>query len=615
MKNIVSLRVKNALNGGIVLAIPIIAAGLAVFFFMGPAAERIYVVFLISLITVIGMGVYSGNSGILSFGHLSFMAIGAYVSGILTISISLKKMSLPMLPQFLMGIEIGLLPSIIAAIGVVFVCAWLTGKMISRLEGSSASIATLGLLVIVHGTIIAARDFTRGSQSFFGVPRDTDITICIIFAAGVIIAARIFRDCLPGLQLRASRDDLAAAESIGIDAKKRRLQAWILSAVIVAVAGVLLGHFLGAFSPKKFYFVDTFALLAMLIVGGMESVSGAIFGTILITITSELLRRVEPGINIFGFQTPEIFGTTQIGIGFVILLIMYFRPNGLLGRFELDQVLRKRKISLKSLEIPESLDKEFQIKKKNDCLSAGNIIMDFSGLRAIDQVSMKLYPNEILGLIGPNGSGKTTLLNILSGTLESTKGSVFIDKKDVSRLKAHEIAKLNLARSFQNIKLFPSLTVIEHIEVAALSTGTIDNESSSEFVNRLLNFMGLEKECNRLAVTLPYGLQRKVEIARALAIRPKYLLLDEPAAGMNSDESRQLMKEMMQLRDNLGIGLLVVDHDMDMIMELCDRILVLNEGRLLAEGSPKFIKKHPAVIEAYMGRKYAEKSKHSEVSI
>ena len=237
MKNIVSLRVKNALNGGIVLAIPIIAAGLAVFFFMGPAAERIYVVFLISLITVIGMGVYSGNSGILSFGHLSFMAIGAYVSGILTISISLKKMTLPMLPQFLKGLEIGLLPSIIAAIGVVFVCAWLTGKMISRLEGSSASIATLGLLVIVHGTIIAARDFTRGSQSFFGVPRDTDITICIIFAAGVIIAARIFRDCLPGLQLRASRDDLAAAESIGIDAKKRRLQAWILSAVIVAVAG------------------------------------------------------------------------------------------------------------------------------------------------------------------------------------------------------------------------------------------------------------------------------------------------------------------------------------------------------------------------------------------
>ena len=252
MKQMMSQRFLSALNGGTALAVPVIAVGLVVAFFFGPAVERIYMVFLINLMVVIGMGVYSGNSGIMSFGHLSFMAVGAYVSGILTISANLKKISLPHLPELLKGIEIGLVPSIFAAIVVTVVFAWFSGKILSRLEGSAASIATLGLLVIVHGIIIAAREFTRGSQSFFGVPRDTTLGLCIVLAALVIIMARLFRDCLPGLQLRASRDDILAAESIGIDAKKRRLQAWILSAVMVAVAGVVLGHFLGTFSPKKF---------------------------------------------------------------------------------------------------------------------------------------------------------------------------------------------------------------------------------------------------------------------------------------------------------------------------------------------------------------------------
>ncbi len=604
--NLVTPRIMNSLQGGVGLAVPIIVAGLIAAFFMGPAFERMYVVFLISLIVVVGMGVYSGGTGILSFGHLSFMALGAYVSGLLTISPVLKTMSFPRLPQFLQGLEVGLLPALLAAVCVTIVCAWASGKMISRLEGSAASIATLGLLVIVHGVIIAARDFTRGSQSFFGVPRHTDITLCIVIAAGVILAARLFRDSLAGLQLRASRDDLPAAESIGIDAKKRRLQAWILSAVMVAIAGVLLGHFLGTFSPKKFYFVDTFALIAMLIIGGVESVSGAIFGTILLTIVSEFLRHFESGIVLFGIRTPEIFGTTQIGIGLVILFVMYFRSDGLLGRFELDQHLRKKK----QFSIPDGAEGKFQDEfsmiTDEGSLAARDIVMDFSGLRAVDNVNLELHPNEIIGLIGPNGSGKTTLLNILSGTLQSTRGMVSIDGKDVSHLRAHEIARLNLARTFQNIKLFSSLTVIEHVELAALSAGSADNEATRLFVGKLLGFMGLDRDQNRLAATLPYGLQRKVEIARALAVRPKYLLLDEPAAGMNSNESLELMEELKQLRDHLGIGLLIVDHDMDMMMELCNRMVVLNEGHLLAEGEPEMIKNHPQVIEAYMGSRYGK---------
>ncbi|MGI9462504.1 MAG: branched-chain amino acid ABC transporter permease, partial [Aestuariivirgaceae bacterium] len=301
---------------------------------IGGSIERTLIVFFISLIAVLGMGVYSGNSGILSFGHLAFMGIAAYLSGILTMPVAMKKVTLANAPTFLATAHLDFFSATVVTVIFVMVVALIVGIVISRLDGASATITTLGLLVIVHGIIIGAREITRGSQSFFGVPRWTNITVAAGCAVLAIIVARLFKDSVFGLKLRASRDDQLAASAMGVDVRRQRLISWVISAGLVAIAGVLIGHFLGAFSVKKFYFVDTFALLAMLIVGGMATVSGALAGAVLITLVSEFLRRIEGGVDVFGFQTPELFGTTQIGIGLIILLVMYKKAGGLLDRLE-----------------------------------------------------------------------------------------------------------------------------------------------------------------------------------------------------------------------------------------------------------------------------------------
>lgn len=570
---------------------------------IGGGIERMLIVFFISLIAVLGIGIYTGNSGILSFGHLAFMGIAAYLSGILTMPVAMKKVTLANLPPFLAEANFDLLTATLITVLFVMAVALVVGIVISKLDGSAATIATLGLLVIAHGIIIGARDITRGSQSFFGVPRLTDITVAAIFAIVAIIIARLFKDSVFGLKLRASRDDQLAAGAMGVDVRRQRLLSWVISAGVVAIAGVLLGHFLGAFSVKKFYFVDTFALLAMLIVGGMATVSGALAGAVLITLVTELLRRIESGVDIFGYQTPELFGTTQIGIGLIILLVMAKRSGGLLDRLEWDESLLKNAFKYRPKKGEADLAQAIS-PEKDGTLEAREIGKSFGGLRALDSVSISLNSREIVGLIGPNGSGKTTLLNVLSGVLPATDGKTIVDEKDVTGLSSHKLAGLGIGRTFQNIRLFTSLTVRQNISVAALNAWPRQSRKQTDLVvDQAINAMSLTEVADTQASTLSYGNQRRVEIARALALEPRFLFLDEPAAGMNREETDALMDDLKALRDTFGMGILIVDHDLPLIMRLCERVVVLNEGRVIAEGEPHAVQKNPQVIEAYLGHK------------
>ena len=228
------------------------------------------------------------------------------------------------------------------------------------------------------------------------------------------------------------------------------------------------------------------------------------------------------------------------------------------------------------------------------------ITKDFVGLRALEDVTLHLRRGEILGLIGPNGSGKTTLINVITGFLKPTRGCIRVGEADITGWLPHRVAHVGLARTFQTIKLFRGLTVLENVEVAAVSAG-LPRHRAREQALWALEQVGATRLATVPAGALPYGEERRVEIARALASRPIFLFLDEPAAGLNEQESDALLETLLPLPQEIGCGVLIVDHDMRLIMRLCHRLHVLNYGRTICEGTPAEVRHNPEVIAAYLG--------------
>ena len=589
----------QAVKGTITLALPLIALAVVAELFLPAGLARLATLYLIYLTAVVGMQIYSGNSGIISFGHAGFMALGAYGSSLLTIQPAVLSTSLPDLPAWLAGMAGGqpLLVGMLGALLVVGGVAALFGLPLARLGGAAASIATLGFLVIVHVTLVASTDITRGSQTFFGVPRGVSTFAALPVALIAVAVARIYRGTQGGLSLRAAREDEIAARASGVNVVRQRFVAWVLGGLVSGAAGVLLAHFLGAFSPKDFYFNLTFLLMSMLILGGISTVSGAVGGTALIVVMVDLLRRLEGGTEIFGLQLPQVFGLTDIGVGLVILAVMYRLRDGLFGLREVDERL-----------FPEPLVKAAPpvqpVASTDVSLTIEGVGRRFAGLVALEDVSFAVRPGLVTGLIGPNGAGKSTLINAISGVVPPSSGRVLLNGTDTALVPVHKVPMIGLGRTFQNIRLFRNLTVLENVTVAADAVAG-PGEDSRAAAMAALAVVGMQDLADRPANALPYGAQRRLEIARALALRPSFLLLDEPAAGMNPAETNALIDVLRQIRADHRIGLLVVEHDLKLIMRLCDHIIVLNKGQMIAEGSPEEIRANPAVIEAYIGKRRA----------
>ena len=272
--------------------------------------------------------------------------------------------------------------------------------------------------------------------------------------------------------------------------------------------------------------------------------------------------------------------------------------------------------SKKMIKVPTMNLFREQDKDKQPVLDVRNLGIDFGGLTAVDGFNITVGPTEISGLIGPNGAGKTTIFNLLTGVYQPTRGSVLINGIDIKGMPTHKVNKLGIARTFQNIRLFSDMSALDNVKVGMhneikcsflasllhLPSYYRAEATANQKAMELLDFMGLADVADVKAGSLPYGVQRRLEIVRALATNPSIILLDEPAAGMNPSETTELMHQIRRIRDTFHIAIFLIEHDMNLVMNVCEAIAVVNYGKIIAKGTPEEVRNNPAVIEAYLGR-------------
>jgi branched-chain amino acid transport system permease protein len=314
------------------VALPVVALG-------RESHQRILVGFLVNLVVVIGLQVFMGNSGITMLGHTAFMGIGGYCAGILAAPAAIKQFSIPDAPFGLDHVEVGILPATAIAVLLSAAIAVVVGLAVTRQTDIPAAIATLALLVVFHTVVVNWLDLTRGPRAFYGVPIRMTVWSATAVAMAAAVLARVFRDSPTGLQLRASSEDQLAAAAMGVDLRRSRLLAWVLSAAVSAVGGACLAFDVGTLHPNEFYFSTVFLTLAMLLLGGKGSVSGAIVGALVVTLGNEVMRAVESGPRLLGLQLPRLFGLSQLFLGAIIVVVMKFRPDGIVADRELDELL------------------------------------------------------------------------------------------------------------------------------------------------------------------------------------------------------------------------------------------------------------------------------------
>lgn len=296
---------------------------------------RVVTVMCVNALLVISMGLANGFTGVFSLGHVGFVAVGAYVSGVLSLTDANKASYLPDLPAWIAAIHLGFLPSTIVAGLVCVVLAFLVGGPLMRLSGHFVSVATLGFLIIVNVVLVNSDTYTRGARTFTGVPLETTLPWAMAWlVVGLIVLARIVYSP-KGRAWRAVREDTIAAQAIGIDVLPTRLSAFVIGSFFAGVGGSLYGHYLGSFSPHSFYFAYTFSLISMLVIGGMQSLTGAVVGVIVVSLLSEVLRNLERGFDLGFVTVPPVYGGSQIVLGVIFILIMIFRPSGVMGDIEL----------------------------------------------------------------------------------------------------------------------------------------------------------------------------------------------------------------------------------------------------------------------------------------
>ncbi|MGI9028464.1 MAG: branched-chain amino acid ABC transporter ATP-binding protein/permease [Ilumatobacteraceae bacterium] len=555
---------------------------------------------LVNVVIVMGLQVFIGSTGILSFGHLAFAQIAAYGAALVTIPAASKASSLPDLPFGLGDVELGAVGGTLVGIVVAIAVGAVVGVAVARAGGLAATMITLAVLFVVDQAVKNWTELTRGAGGLSGVPRIETNTWLWVAALGAILVATVFRETRSGRFAVATRDDEIAAGAVGIDRFWPRWTAWVVSIAVVGLAGALRVQAVGSTNPKQYTLDVAVLVLAMLVAGGMRTVTGALVGTVLVTVGNEVFRQVGDAQEIK--RLPDLF------LSVVLLGVMLLRPGGLLGDADVAGWLRERaRRRIGVFRAPQGRTKPSDDVKPSDAaageLVARDITVRFGGFVALDDAGVRVRPGEVVGLIGPNVAGKTTLFNVVTGIVAEETGTVMLGDRDLTADPPHRVARAGLARTFQNLRLFGTLSVHENVAIAALSAAHYRRDVPAVDVDVLIEQAGLGDVAARPASTLDYGRQRRLELARAAALAPAYLLLDEPTSGMSDTESRAMVDHVRSTARLVGAGVLVIDHDLAFITRISDHVVVLAAGRILAEGTPDAVRAEPAVAEAYLGRR------------
>ena len=543
---------------------------------------------LINLLLVLGLQVFVGNTGVLSFGHIGFVEIAAYATALLAIPASSKATQLPDAPWGIADVELSPFVATVMAVAVTVAIGALIGVAIARASGLAPTMITLAILFVTDQVVKNWPDLTKGANGLKDIPQLSSRWWLYLAVFGGLLLAHWFQETSIGRFAVATREDELAAPALGMRLSTSRYAAWLVSIVLVALGGSLTAQRIGNVNPRQFTFEIGILILAMLVVGGMRTVTGAVVGTIIVTAGNELFRQLGDPQRLDIERFPDLF------LGAVLLAVMLLRPSGLLGDHDVAGWLRQR---WRRLDMGTAVEPVPGTRP----LVADDIIVRFGGFTALAGAHLRVEPGQVVGLIGPNGAGKTTLFNVLTGLVEETDGQVRLGEQNLGPLPVHAIARSGLARTFQNLRLFKDLSVRENVAVAALVARRFRRDRATIGVDALLADAGLTAEADRRSSTLDYGNQRRLELARAAALAPEFLLLDEPTSGMSDAESLAMVAHVRSTAAKLGAGVLVIDHDLGFISRICDHVIVLAEGRVLAEGTPDEIRRNPHVAAAYLG--------------